>query len=98
MAKTIKAKINHRTPADAIGNEAERNLENCLSQPVSANRKPDQGRGRSRQVHAVGRQDRQDHEHAKHTKGEHQGKTALRRASRCHSFVRCGDRAWKNLV
>ncbi|VVN40944.1 hypothetical protein PS681_05395 [Pseudomonas fluorescens] len=86
--KDDQPEVNHRTAANAVRNDAERNLKNCLGQAVRANSQPDQGRGRARQIHAIGRQHRQHHEHAKHTEGEHQGQTARRAGlAATHAFA-----------
>ncbi|RMO38865.1 UvrABC system protein A [Pseudomonas savastanoi pv. glycinea] len=74
--KNDQAEINNRSPSDTVGNDPKRNLQHCLGQAISANRQTDQCRARARQVHAVGCQNRQNHEHAKHAEREHQGQTA----------------------
>ncbi|MNM75940.1 hypothetical protein D3C81_877430 [compost metagenome] len=76
QGKDHQPQINHRAAADAIGNHPERNLQEGLGQTVRTNGQADQCRSGTGQVHAIGRQYRQDHEHAQHTEGEHQGQAA----------------------
>ncbi|MNH17959.1 hypothetical protein D3C79_776480 [compost metagenome] len=76
QGKDHQAQVNNRTPADPVGNDPEWNLQECLSQAIGTNGQANQRRSGARQVHAIGRQYRQDHEHAQHTEGEHQGQAA----------------------
>ncbi|MNN26640.1 hypothetical protein D3C81_1401520 [compost metagenome] len=76
QGKDHQAQVDHRTTTDAIGNDPERNLQECLGQAIGTNGQANQRRRGASQVHAIGRQHRQDHEHAQHTEGEHQGQAA----------------------
>ncbi|EJT85615.1 excinuclease ABC subunit A [Pseudomonas putida S11] len=76
QGKDDQPQVNHRPAADAIGNDPERDLQYGLGQAIGTNGQADQRRRGTGQVHAVGGQHRQDHEHAQHTKGKDQGQAA----------------------
>ncbi len=73
-----QAEIDDRQTADAIGKNAEGNLQQRLGQTIGADGKADQRRRRSLQIHPIGRQHRQHHEHAEHAKREDQGQPGSR--------------------
>ena len=54
----------HDLAADLVGEEAERNLQKPLGEPVNAKRLPDQVRIGAREVAGIGRKHRIDHEQA----------------------------------
>ncbi|MNJ11580.1 hypothetical protein D3C77_57590 [compost metagenome] len=76
QGKDDQAQVDHRAPPYPVGNDPKWNLQECLGQTIGANGQADERRRSTSQVHAIGRQHRQDHEHAQHTEGEHQGQAA----------------------
>ncbi len=68
-----QAEIDDRQATNTIGKNTEGNLQQRLGQTIGTYRKTDQGRRSAFQVHAVGCQHGQNHEHAEHAKSENQG-------------------------
>ncbi len=67
-----QTEIDDRQAPDAVRENTEGNLQQRLGQTIGTYGKADQGRRSAFQVHAVGCQHGQNHEHAEHAKSEHQ--------------------------
>ena len=70
--------IDHRAAADTVADDAKGNLQHGLGQAIGTDSQTNQRRGTASQIHAIGGQHRQHHEHAQHTKREHHGQATGR--------------------
>ncbi len=77
-----QTEIDDRQAPDAVGQNTEGNLQQRLGQTIGTDGQSDQGRRCAVQIHTVGRQHGQNHEHAEHAESEHQ-----RQPGGCASFA-----------